>query len=329
MKRALLLIVAPVLLVALAFAQTPASMNTDQIIKGCLSGSEGNYTVTQNNTGHVFKIATSSVDLKPHVGHDVTLTVHSASGESSGAAENSLAITELSMTSEHCAGAAAAPVATVSTLSETAIPPPQAGTPAAPVAETAVAPTQATTAPAATTTPVAEIAVAPSEPITPSAAVTPPESATPPSVGSSPAETVVTPSGEVSTPAAARPHRLPAASAAAAATPDVTSNSSSEPASTPGAAAATPIATPSTASEPVTTPAADATTPAAPANHGSLYLLIAFAVFVIVLGVLVPSISRWRKQKSLEQTGAPNLSFTREAPAEQEKVDAQEPRKAA
>jgi len=61
----------------------------------------------------------------------------------------------------------------------------------------------------------------------------------------------------------------------------------------------------------------------------SLYLLIAFAVFVIVLGVLIPSIMRWRKQKSLAQTGAPNLSFTREASSDQNKSDAQKPRKAA
>jgi hypothetical protein len=47
MKRALLLIVLPALLVALGFAQTPAaSTNPDQTIKGCLAGSDGNYTVS-------------------------------------------------------------------------------------------------------------------------------------------------------------------------------------------------------------------------------------------------------------------------------------------
>ncbi len=321
MKRASLLIIAPVLLAALAFAQTPASANTDQTIKGCLGGSEGNYTVTQNNTGHVFKIATSSVDFKLHLGHDVTLTGHNASGASS-AADNSLAVTALTMIAEHCSAAAAAPVATVSTLSETAITPPEAA-PAAPVAEPAVAPAEAA-APVATTAPVAETVATPPAAVAPTAETVVP----PPAAAAPPPETVVTPSERVS-PRAARPRRLPVAPAAATAVPDVTATSSSEPVSTPAAVAATPIAAPGAASEPVTTPDAAATTPTAPANHGSLYLLIAFAVFVIVLGILVPSISRWRKQKSLEQTGAPNLSFTREAPSDQDKSGTQQPPKAA
>ncbi|MGA8764067.1 MAG: hypothetical protein WB562_14470, partial [Candidatus Sulfotelmatobacter sp.] len=109
MKRVFLLIVAPALLVALGFAQTPAaSRNTDQInIKGCLGGSAGNYTITEDNTGHIFKLTTSSVDLKPHLGHDVKLIGHKASGAvSSGAAENSFAVTELNMISEHCTAVA-------------------------------------------------------------------------------------------------------------------------------------------------------------------------------------------------------------------------------
>jgi hypothetical protein len=114
MKRVFLLIVIPALLVALGFAQTPAaSINTDQTnIKGCLGGSDGNYTIAQDNTGHIFKVTSSSVDLKPHLGHDVTLVGHKAN---SAATDSSLAVTELSMISEHCAAAAAAPIATVST----------------------------------------------------------------------------------------------------------------------------------------------------------------------------------------------------------------------
>src|SRR6202521_1824994 len=131
MKRVFLLIVIPALLVALGLAQTPAaSINTDQTnIKGCLGGSDGNYTIAQDNTGHIFKVTTSSVDLKPHLGHDVTLIGHKASGAaSSGAADNSFAVTELSMISDHCAAAAVAPVATASPSSETVIPPAAAAT---------------------------------------------------------------------------------------------------------------------------------------------------------------------------------------------------------
>ena len=110
MKRAFLLMVVPALLVALGFAQTPAaSINTDQTkIKGCLAGSDGNYTVVEDNTGHIYKITTSSADLKPHVGHDVALIGHKASGASSAAGDNGFAVTELNMISEHCAAAARA-----------------------------------------------------------------------------------------------------------------------------------------------------------------------------------------------------------------------------
>ena len=305
MKRALLLIVVPALLVALGFAQTPAaSINTDQTnIKGCLGGSDGNYTVVQDNTGHIFKITTSSVDLKPHLGHDVTLIGHRASGTGSTAADNSFAVTELNMISEHCAAAAAAPTATVSTPSETtSTPAVAAAAPTATIstlAETAVTPNVAPASPAATVT-------APAETV-----VTSPAAATPP------AETVSTPSETVSMPAetartpAARPRR---------------------PSATPAAAATTtPAATASPSSQTVSTPAAAATTPAATAKAGfwSSWLLISFAVLVIVIGTMAPLLSKWRKRKLLERTGAQNLSFTREASSDQGKSDPKGPRKAA
>ena len=109
MKRALLLIVLPALLAALALAQTPgASSNPDQTIKGCLGGSDGNYTVTEDGTSHIFKITTTTVDFKQHLGHDVTLIGHRASAAGSAASsaagsaesDNSLAVTELKMISD-------------------------------------------------------------------------------------------------------------------------------------------------------------------------------------------------------------------------------------
>ena len=55
--------------------------------------------------------------------------------------------------------------------------------------------------------------------------------------------------------------------------------------------------------------------PAPPVTHraGSLPLLIAFVVLVIVLGTMAPLIGRWRKRKMLERNGSPNLSFTNKA----------------
>jgi hypothetical protein len=57
--------------------------------------------------------------------------------------------------------------------------------------------------------------------------------------------------------------------------------------------------------------------------------LILFAVLVLVIGILTPSLNRWRKRKILARTGAPNLSLTREASSDQDKTDPQVPRKAA
>src|ERR1039458_3409680 len=175
MKRVFLLMVLSALLVTLGFAQTPsAGSNTDQTnVKGCLSGSDGNYTVVEDGTRQIFKITTSSVDLKPHLGHDVQLTGHKANGAvSSGAADNSFAVTELNMISEHCAAEAAAPAATVTTpAANPAAPaaratppkvpaPPPAANPAAPAAP--VSPATVTV-----TTPAANPA-APAAPVSPS-----------------------------------------------------------------------------------------------------------------------------------------------------------------
>src|SRR5580700_4222035 len=159
MKKVFLLMVVSGLLVTLGFAQTPdADSNAAQAnVKGCLGGSDGNYTVAEDGTHQVFKITTSSVDLKSHLGNDVTLIGHKAGGAaSSGTADNSFAVTELNMISDHCAAAAVAPAATASPSSETVIPPAAAATaPAAttssPSSETAIPPAAAATAPAATT----------------------------------------------------------------------------------------------------------------------------------------------------------------------------------
>ena len=356
MKKVFLLIVVPALLVALGFAQTPAtSINTDQTtIKGCLGGSDGNYTVVEDNTGHIFKIATSSVDLKPHLSHDVTLVGHKASGASSTPAGNSFAVTEVNMISEHCAAAAAASAAPVITPSETATTPAAAATPPA---ATATTPAAAATPPAATaSTPAADATPPVVTASTPAADATPPvvtastpaADATPPvATVTTPAETAVTPTAStaapvatVSTPSetastpAARPRRrseTPAATAKSA----VTASSPAETASTPAATAVIPVATDSSSPEPVSTPAPVATTPAPTSKGWSLWLLIAFGVLVLVGGTMFPFVNRWRKQKSLEQTGAPNLSFTREPSSDhsksdhQSKSDEQRPRKAA
>jgi hypothetical protein len=137
MKNAFLRIVVPVLLVTLGFGQNPApSSNTEQAsIKGCLGGSDGNYTVAEDGTTQSFKITSSTVDLKPHLGHDVEVIAQKATvATSSGSSESSVVVTGLNMISEHCATAtASAPAATISTtpaVNDTAVTA-TAGTPAA------------------------------------------------------------------------------------------------------------------------------------------------------------------------------------------------------
>jgi len=339
MKRALLLIVVPALLVALGFAQTPApGSNPEQSnIKGCLGGSDGNYTLVEDSTGRIFKITTSSVDFKQHLGHDVSLVGQKGSGAGSAAADDSFAVTELNMISEHCAVVAAAPVATNGTPAKTTVTPDAStaapvATLSATVAETAITPAAAAAAPTATVSTPAEIvatpavdaaavapAVAPVEivaaPMVATAVVAPAIVAPAAETASTPAVDAVAPA-TVSTPTAdaADTVRPPAHSRRLSATPDaVATTAPAATASTPDAAATTPAATASTPDAAATTPAVPAAAPAVPARHGTLFLLIGFAVVVIVIGTLVPFLGRWRRRKMLEQTGAPNLSFTTEA----------------
>jgi hypothetical protein len=284
--------------------------------------------VAEDGTGHIFNVIASSVDLRQHVGHDVTLIGQrgSASAASPDAPDSSFAVTQLNMISEHCAVAAAVATALVTTPAETAVPPPAAAAPVSnTVAETEAVPAAGAAAPAA-----------------PAATVnTPAETAATPAVDAAPAqETNIAPAVDASAPAApastqawdksvadqtvpVHSRRRSATTAAVASAPDVT-------ASEPAAAAASPAAPANPSPETAGTTDAAATTPAAPTGHGTaLVLLIGFAVLVILIGVLVPSLSKWRKRKSLEETGAPNLSFTREASSDQEKTDKEEPRKAA
>ena len=341
MKKVLLLIVFSTLLVALGFAQIPAAnSNTDQTnIKGCLGGSDGNYTIAEDNTGQIFKITNSSVDLKPQLGHDVRLAGHKANGAvSSGSADNSFAVTELNMISEQCAAvgstaAAAAPSATVSTPDATTPAPAPAAAPAA----TASAPDTAAAAPAATVStpdaatpaPAAAPAATASAPdataAAPAATVsTPVESPAPPNAGVSKASETVDTTARATHPkrASARHGRQSANPAVAEPTPAATDSTSTPDANTVAAAATTPAATSQADSTPAaTTPAATTPAPAVKKGGFPTWLGIALVLLILVIGALTPLVSRMRKRRMLERTGTPNLSFTKETTSEQAKND--------
>ncbi len=351
MKKVLLLIVFSTLLVALGFAQIPAAnSNTDQTnIKGCLGGSDGNYTIAEDNTGQIFKITTSSVDLKPQLGHDVRLAGHKANGAvSSGTADNGFAVTELKMISEQCAAvgstpAAAAPSATVSTPDATTPAPASAPAPAA----TASAPDAAAVAPAATvstpdpaaatpaatvSTPDATAAAPAATASTPDAAAaapaatvsTPVESPAPLNAGVSKASQTVDTTARATHPkrASARHGRQSANPAVAEPTPAATDSTSTPDANTVAAAATTPAATSQADSTPAaTTPAATSPAPAVKKGGFPTWLGIALVLLILVIGALTPLFSRMRKRRMLERTGTPNLSFTKETTSEQDKND--------
>jgi hypothetical protein len=312
MKRVFLLILVPALLVGLGFAQTPAANgNTDLPVKGCLGGSDGNYTVAEDNTGKIFKIATSSADLRPHLGQDVNLIGHKA-----GTAEDSLAVTEVNMISEHCTAAAAAPVASVSTPSETVITPvvaADAPPPAEPAATVSTPPPAAapTAAPDATDSTPSETAIAPAT-----------AAAAPDATVSVPSETAIAPAAAAAirrTRPSARP-REPSETPAVAAAP-------AESVSTPAAAAAAaPVALPS---ETANTPAEPVAPAAKVSTSRSAGMLVSIVVVVLLVGAAVPLYNRWRKRKLFEQTRGQNLSFTKEAKSDPGKSDTTGGRKAA
>jgi hypothetical protein len=311
MKKIFLLIVVPALLVALGFAQTPApSSNTDQVnVKGCLGGSDGNYTVAEDNTGKIFKITTSSTDLKAYVGQDVNLV-----GNKADASENSLAVTGLNMISEHCAAAAAAPAAAASAATA---PVASVSTPSQTVDATAAAPAAAAPAPTASA-PAEAVSAPPSAPDAAAPVSAAPQAAAPSETVSAPAPADAT----MSTPAkTAEVHRTrPSARARKA---------EETPAETPAAAAAPaePVtSTPAAIAPAVGPPPATASTPAAPATKASASrsagMLVGIVVVLLLVGAGVPLYNRWRKRKLLEQTKGQNLSFTNEAkPTNEAKSD--------
>jgi hypothetical protein len=107
MRNISLLIGALVLLVTAGFGQPPEpSSNTGQAsIKGCLGGSDGNYTVAQDGTNQILRITASTVDLKPDLGRHVEVIGHEA--YVAGGSDHSVMVTALKVISEHCATATA------------------------------------------------------------------------------------------------------------------------------------------------------------------------------------------------------------------------------
>jgi hypothetical protein len=104
--------------------------NNGGTIKGCLSGSDGNYTLAQDETGASFKLMGADAQLRKHVGHEVmisgqvmsansgastsdqTQSEASAGGNSeasAGAGGNAVQVSSVKMVSKHCSSGTEAP----------------------------------------------------------------------------------------------------------------------------------------------------------------------------------------------------------------------------
>jgi hypothetical protein len=138
MRKMLLLLSLGLLGVSMALAQDTSSTSpatapnasaTDSSasagpIQGCLSGSDGNYMLTQDGTGTTFKLMGDEIKLKKHIGHEVAVTGQAtADGGSSAADPNqgqgdasasattgagtTIQVTEVKMVAKQCMGSGA------------------------------------------------------------------------------------------------------------------------------------------------------------------------------------------------------------------------------
>jgi len=140
MKRVFLFAALVLCCASLALAQNASSQSQDQTasptanapassgtLQGCLSESQGNYMLTEDSTGAIYKLMGSDDKLQAHVGHEVLVTGQvvnagsssSASGEDPGsrsgdsdtnsAASRAIQVSDVSMISKHCSAGSNSP----------------------------------------------------------------------------------------------------------------------------------------------------------------------------------------------------------------------------
>lgn len=124
MKKMLLLVSLGMLCFSVAWAQdtttagqsastsanTSAGTNT---VQGCLSGTDGNYLLTEDGTGATYKLMGSETMLKKHLGHEVAVTGQAANDGGSQASTS-----EPGQTQEPAAGGTTIQVSNVKMISK-------------------------------------------------------------------------------------------------------------------------------------------------------------------------------------------------------------------
>ena len=100
---------------AASSSNTSAGMNT---VQGCLSGTDGNYLLTEDGTGATYKLMGSDNMLKKHLGHEVAVTGQAAndSGSQASASDQGQAqpaaggttiqVSNVKMVAKQCRGSA-------------------------------------------------------------------------------------------------------------------------------------------------------------------------------------------------------------------------------
>ncbi len=130
MKKLCLLALVALCCASLGLAQDSASQTaqpmgsaTSGTVKGCLSGSDGIYMLTQDETGNMIKLIGSEGKLKNHVGHEVMITgqlssaatstgdqaqsENSASAGANSASASTLTVSDIKMVSKQCSSSGA------------------------------------------------------------------------------------------------------------------------------------------------------------------------------------------------------------------------------
>jgi Protein of unknown function (DUF5818) len=94
-----------------SMSETGTSGNS---VEGCLSGSDGNYTLT-DQTGASYKLTGDTAKLSEHIGHEVKITGTKSSASATGAsdtmgqtggAQQSIEVTSVKHVSKTCKGGA-------------------------------------------------------------------------------------------------------------------------------------------------------------------------------------------------------------------------------
>lgn len=125
-----ILLAAAVMLLCASFGwaqQSDQSMGSKArvgTVRGCLGGSDGNYTLAQDQSGTTFRLVGNDDQLKSQIGHEVLVTgqlpdmgtTPSAAGEgqsnggaASSTSSNVIQVSDVKMVSKACASGAGAP----------------------------------------------------------------------------------------------------------------------------------------------------------------------------------------------------------------------------